>query len=434
MARKDLLMLKQKELRRLHVVHKVLQGEITQSHAAELIGLSCRQIRRIVKRIRAEGDQGIIHRSRGRESNRKLPQKLANRLIELYRRQYVDFGPTLTAEKLLERDGICVSKETVRTVLLESGDWKRSRKVQEHRQWRQRKQQCGEMLQMDGSHHDWFEGRGPKCVLMAYIDDATSRVYGRFYAYEGTIPAMDSFWRYIRKYGLPMELYADKHSTYKSPSKETELFDRNGNEIDALSQFERAMKELSVEMIHAHSPQAKGRVERLFKTLQDRLVKEMRLRGISNVSEANRFLQYYLPVYNRKFSVMAASTGDLHRPLPDGVDLQRILCIKTKRTVRNDRTIMHQRQLYQIDSVIAPGKKVIVEERLKGEMAIAFKGTVLQYRQITERPPKVVPERKPQYSPRKNTSAPYRWKELVFGKRLPSEIKQQDWREAKAAS
>jgi hypothetical protein len=306
--------------------------------------------------------------------------------------------------------------------------------VREHRQWRQRKQQCGEMLQMDGSHHDWFEGRGPKCVLMAYIDDATSRVYGRFYAYEGTIPAMDSFWRYIRKYGLPMELYADKHSTYKSPSKETELFDRNGNEIDALSQFERAMKELSVEMIHAHSPQAKGRVERLFKTLQDRLVKEMRLRGISNVSEANRFLQYYLPVYNRKFSVMAASTGDLHRPLPDGVDLQRILCIKTKRTVRNDRTIMHQRELYQIDSVIAPGKTVTVEERLKGEMVIAFKGTVLQYRQITERPPKVVPQQKTQYSPRKKTASSYRWKELVFGKRLPSEIKQQDWREAKAAS
>ena len=434
MARKDLLMLKQKELRRLHVVNKAVQGEITQKKAAELSGLSERQIRRIVKRIRSEGDQGIIHRSRGRQSNRKLPQKLTNRLIALYRRHYVDFGPTLAAEKFLERDGIYVSKETLRTVLLESGDWKRSRKVQEHRQWRQRKQQCGEMLQMDGSHHDWFEGRGPKCVLMAYIDDATSRVYGRFYAYEGTIPAMDSFWRYIRKYGLPMKLYADKHSTYKSPSKETELFDRNGNEIDALSQFERAMKELSVEMIHAHSPQAKGRVERLFKTLQDRLVKEMRLRGISNVSEANRFLQYYLPVYNRKFSVMAASTGDLHRPLPDGVDLQRILCIKTKRTVRNDRTIMHQRQLYQIDSVIAPGKKVIVEERLKGEMAIAFKGTVLQYRQITERPPKVVSERKPQYSPRKNTSAPYRWKELVFGKRLPSEIKQQDWREAKAAS
>src|ERR1700690_2960859 len=186
-----------------------------------------------------------------------------------------------------------------------------------------------------------------------------------------------------------------------------------GNEIDALSQFERAMKELSVEMIHAHSPQAKGRVERLFKTLQDRLVKKMGLRGIGNVSEVNRFLQYYLPIYNRKFSVMAASTGELHRPLPDGVELQRIRCIKTKRTVRNDRTIMHQRQLYQIDSVIAPGKKVIVEERLKGEMVIAFKETVLQYRQITERPPKVVSERKPQYSPRKNTSAPYRWKELV---------------------
>ncbi len=180
MARKDLLMLKQKELKRLHVVNKALQGEITQKQAAELSGLSERQIRRIVKRIRSEGDQGIMHRGRGRQSNRKLPQKLANRLIELYRRQYVDFGPTLTAEKLLERDGICVSKETVRTVLLESGDWKRSRKVQEHRQWRQRKQQCGEMLQMDGSHHDWFEGRGPWCVLMGCIDDATGRVHGNF--------------------------------------------------------------------------------------------------------------------------------------------------------------------------------------------------------------------------------------------------------------
>jgi hypothetical protein len=175
-------------------------------------------------------------------------------------------------------------------------------------------------------------------------------------------------------------------------------------------------------------------VERLFKTLQDRLVKEIRLRGIRSIAEANRFLQYYLPVYNKKFSVMAAGTGDLHRPLPDGVELQRILCIKTERTVRNDRTIMHQRQLYQIDSIIVPGKKVTLEERLNGEMVIAFKGTVLQYRQISERPPKVVSERETRYSPQKKTSAPYRWKELVFGKRLPSEMKQQDWREAKAAS
>jgi hypothetical protein len=290
------------------------------------------------------------------------------------------------------------------------------------------------MLQMDGSHHDWFEGRGPACVLMAYIDDATSRVYARFYAYEGTIPAMDSFWRYIRKYGLPMTLYADKHSTYKSTAKEPERFDRNGHEVESLSQFERAMKELSVAVIHAHSPQAKGRVERLFKTLQDRLVKEIRLRGIGNIADANRFLQHYLPVYNRKFSVVAASTGDLHRPLPEGIDLQRLLCIKTERTVRNDRTIAHERQLYQIDSMIDPGKKVTVEERLNGMMVIASKGAILQYRQITERPPMVVPEQKTHYSPRKKTASSYRWKELVFGKRLPSEIKQHDWRNAKAAS
>ena len=434
MAREDLLMLNQKELKRLHVVHKALQREITQKRAAELSGLSERQIRRIVNRIRSEGDRGIMHHGRGRQSNRKLPQKLTNRLIELYRRHYVGFGPTLAAEKLLERDGVSVSKETVRTVLLESGDWKRSRKVQEYRQWRQRKQQFGEMLQMDGSHHDWFEGRGPSCVLMAYIDDATSRVYARFYAYEGTIPAMDSFWRYLRKYGLPMKLYADKHSTYKSTAKEPERFDRNGHEVESLSQFERAMKELEVKVIHAHSPQAKGRVERLFKTLQDRLVKEIRLRGIGNITDANRFLQHYLPVYNTKFSVVAASTGDLHRPLPEGIDLQRILCIKTERTVRNDRTIAHERQLYQIDSMIDPGKKVTVEERLNGMRVIASKGALLQYRQITERPPMVVPEHKTHYSPRKKTASSYRWKELVFGKRLPSEMKQQDWRNAKAAS
>jgi hypothetical protein len=231
-----------------------------------------------------------------------------------------------------------------------------------------------------------------------------------------------------------MTLYADKHSTYKSTAKEPERFDRNGHEVESLSQFERAMKELSVAVIHAHSPQAKGRVERLFKTLQDRLVKEIRLRGIGNIADANRFLQHYLPVYNRKFSVVAASTGDLHRPLPEGIDLQRILCIKTERTVRNDRTIAHERQLYQIDSMIDPGKKVTVEERLNGMMVIASKGALLQYRQITERPPMVVPEQKTHYSPRNKTASLYRWKELVFGKRLPSEIKQQDWRNAKAAS
>jgi hypothetical protein len=383
MAGKDIIMLRQKELRRLHVIHKVLQGELSYSTAVELASLSERQIRRIVRRIQQEGDEGIRHKSRGRESNRKTSLKLKERIIGLYRQKYQGFGPTLTAEKLFEMEGIQVSKETVRTFLMESGDWQKGRKRRKYRQWRQRKEHRGEMVQMDGSHHDWFEGRGPWCVLMAYIDDATGRVYGRFYEYEGTIPAMDSFRRYIRKHGLPMQLYLDKHTTYKSTAKPTIEEEIQG--IAPMSQFERAMKELSVGVIHAHSPQAKGRIERLFGTLQDRLVKEMRLRGVSTIEEANRFLQEFLPVYNRKFSVNAVSKEDLHRPVHLGTNLDKILCIKTNRTVRNDHTIAHEGKLYQIEESTL-GKKVTVEKRIDGKMLIVCQGKVLLYQQITERP------------------------------------------------
>jgi transposase len=383
MAERDIVMLRQKELRRLHVIHKVLEGELTQVEASELTSLSERQIRRIVKRIEQEGDEGIRHRSRGRESSRKMPKTQRARLIKLYRQKYQGFGPTLAAEKLLEIEGIRASKETVRVLLRESGDWQPSRKKRRHRRWRQRKEHRGEMVQMDGSHHDWFEGRGPCCVLMAYSDDATGRVYGRFYEYEGTIPAMDSFSRYIRKYGIPLSIYLDKHTTYKSTAKPTIEEELQG--IAPMSQFERAVKELGVEVIHAHSPQAKGRIERLFGTLQDRLVKEMRLRGISTMAEANRFLQEYLPVYNRKFAVKAARKGELHRPVPRGLDLDKVLCIRTDRAVGSDHTIAHNKKLYQIEEAIM-GKKVTVEERIDGKMLIVSQGKSIRYRQITERP------------------------------------------------
>jgi transposase len=189
------IMVHQRELKRLHVVRKVIEGTLTQKDAANLVSLTERQVRRIVKRIREEGNEGICHRSRGKPSRRKLPFK--ERIVQLYRKTYPDFGPTLFTEKLAEREGIAVSRETVRTWLMEDGLWQKHRKRKAHRQWRERKNHCGEMLQMDGSHHDWFEGRGSKCVLMGYIDDATGRVYGRFYDYEGTIPAMDSFKGYI---------------------------------------------------------------------------------------------------------------------------------------------------------------------------------------------------------------------------------------------
>jgi transposase len=376
MAGGDIIMVRQRELKRLHVISKVMAGALTQRDAATLISLSERQIRRIVKRIREEGDEGIRHRSRGRPSHRKLPFK--DTIVQLYRKRYPDFGPTLFTEKLKEREGITVSRETVRTWLLEADEWKRYRRRKPHRQWRERKDHYGEMLQMDGSHHDWFEGRGPRCVLVAYIDDATGSAYGRFYGYEGTIPAMDSFKRYITTYGLPMSVYVDKHTTYKSWARRDEF-----HETEPISQFGRALQELGVKMLHAHSPQAKGRIERLFKTFQDRLVKEMRLRGLSTLPQANRFLASYLPVYNRRFSVPPKKKENLHRTVT--VDLDTVLCIKTERTLKNDHTIQHNGTLYQIEDRIR-AKKVMVEELIDGRMRIRDKGGIVAFHEIVQRP------------------------------------------------
>ncbi len=377
--------MRQRDLKRLHVIGKVLEGSLTQKQAAEVVSLSERQIRRIIRRIEVEGDKGIQHRSRGRQSNRKLPKKLTARILKLYQEKFQGFGPTLAAEKMLELEDIAVSKETLRTWLIEAGQWQKGRKVRAHRQWRERKSNFGEMLQLDGSHHDWFDGRRPKCVLMAYIDDATSRVYARFYEYEGTIPAMDSFKRYIKKYGIPMSIYMDRHTTYKStaePSIEDEV-----NGTTPLSEFGRALTELEVEIIHAYSPQAKGRIERLFKTLQDRLVKEMTIKGISTIDEANRYLDVYLAAHNKRFAVKAKERKDLHRNIPKGLDLDKILCIKTARALRNDFTIAHNRKLYQIEESVKT-KEVIVQERVDGSMFIMHNGIRLAFREITARPEK----------------------------------------------
>jgi len=389
MAEEDMIMVRQRELKRLHVIEKVQEGMIKQVEAAEILSLSGRQIRRIVKRIRDEGSRGIIHRSRGRASNRRISEKIKERVIDLYRSQYKDFGPTLASEKLLERNGIRINDETLRMWLLGTGDWKKVRRRRRHRQWRERKRHAGEMVQMDGSHHDWFEGRGPWCVLMGYIDDATGTVFGRFYGYEGTIPAMDSCKRYLRKYGLPLSVYVDRYKTYKStakPSLEDELNDR-----ESLSDFERALKELGVQVKHANSPQAKGRIERLFGTLQDRLVKEMRLRGIKTIEQANVFLEEYLAIYNRRFSVKSWERDDLHRPLERGVDLDGILCIKTERTLRNDFTVAHNKKLYQVEDHLR-GSKVMVQDRLDGSLVMTYKGQRLRFKEIPARPPKEHPE------------------------------------------
>jgi transposase-like protein len=383
MAGEDMIMARQGELKRLHVIQKVLERVVKQVEAAEMLFLSPRQIRRIVKRIKIEGDRGIIHKSRGKPSNRRIPGKIRDRVIRLYRTQYQDFGPTLATEKLLERDEVGISDETLRRWLIETGDWKKTRKHRGHRRWRERKPHYGEMLQMDGSHHDWFEGRGPWCVLMGYIDDATGKVFARFYDYEGTIPAMDSFKRYSKKYGLPMKVYLDKHTTYKSTAKPT--IQDELNNVEPLSQFERALKELGVEVIHANSPQAKGRIERLFRTFQDRVVKEMRLRGIRTLEEANQFLEEYLPLYNKRFSVCPKEKDNFHRPLPKGLALDTILCVKTERSLRNDFTVAHNKKLYQIEDTVRAAK-VVVQERIDGSMRMIYRDQSLRFKEIIERP------------------------------------------------
>lgn len=383
MAREGIIMATQEELRRLHVIEKVLEGGLKQIEAAEILCLSSRQLRRMVKRVKTEGQRGIVHRSRGRPSNRKKPDQLRERVIRLYKRSYKGFGPTLACEKLLERDGLSISDETLRRWLLESGDWRRVRKARRHRQWRERQGHPGEMVQMDGSHHAWFEDRGEPCVLMGYIDDANGKVFGRFYEYEGTMPAMDSFKRYIRRRGLPLRVYLDGHSTYKSTAKPTIQEELEG--VEPLSEFERALKELGVEVSHAHSPQAKGRIERLFRTFQDRVIKEMRLRRIRTIEEGNRFLAEYLLVYNKRFSVRPREKEDLHRALPKGLDLHAILCIKTERTLRNDFTVAHNHKLYQIEEA-TKATKVIVQDRMDGSIKITYQGQPLRFREIIERP------------------------------------------------
>ena len=414
MAREDRIMASQEELKRLHVIRKVLERVIKRVRAAEILSLSCRQVGRLAKRVKGEGDRGIVHRSRGKPSNRRFDDQVKARVIKVYRERYKGFGPTLAAEKLLEGQRIEVSDETLRKWLMGSGDWKKVRKKGVHREWRERKGHFGEMVQMDGSHHDWLEGRGPACVLMGYIDDATGRGFGRFYGYEGTLPAMDSFGRYIRRYGIPLKVYLDKHTTYKSNGKPTLEEELAG--IEPLSEFERALKELGVEVIHAHSPQAKGRIERFFGTLQDRLVKEMRLRGIQSLEEANLFLEEYWPKFNRKFAVDAKEKEDLHRSVPRGLKLEDVFCIKAKRALRNDFTVAYNRRLYQVEDSIR-ASNVMIHEGLDGSIRLKYKGRLLKIREIASRPPAERNERV-RLTPKKRYVLPkgHYYRNFTFGK------------------
>jgi len=385
----DELRMSRKERDRLKVMAALVEGRLKQVEAGRLLRLSVRQVRRIAQRYRAEGDAGLVHRSRGRLPNNRIPDRVHRRTLALVRRQYADFGPTLAAEKLSERDGIEVSRETLRGWMVEAGLWTVRRRKVRHHTWRPRRPCFGELVQMDTSEHAWFEGRvEAEPVLVTMIDDATSRVRMRFYPSDTTEANLDLLGRYLRRHGRPLALYVDRNSIFhvnRPASRQEALAGR-----EAQTQFGRALRELGIENIPASSPQAKGRVERSFGTEQDRLVKELRLRGISDIEAANAYLDAeYLPMRNRRFGVRPARSVDAHRRLT-GYDLGAILSVQTTRTVTNDYTIRFRNQVLQIQrrSIRAGLRKakVLVEQRLDGSVKLRWQGRYLRYHRVLPRP------------------------------------------------
>jgi transposase len=369
----------QRERDRLRVMSLVLEGQRRQKEAAALLKLTVRQVRRLQRRLEAQGDKGVVHRLRGRPSNRRHADTVRQRAIEIYRGEMGDFSLAMAAEKLQER-GIAVPPRTLRDWLTPQGLWKPRRKGQAHRQWRQRRACLGELVQADGSHHDWLEGRGPWMVLLAFIDDATSKVTARFYEGETTEAYMDLLRRYLRKRGRMAALYVDRDSIFRA--EDHDPYDPR----PVMTQFSRALKELEIDLILAYSPQAKGRVERLFQTAQDRLVKELRLAGATTMAQANRVLEkVFLPWFNRWCGVKPASPNDAHRPLHPSMRLDSILSLQVQRTVSSDYTIRLDNQMYQLHKPALAGLrggKVTIEQRLDGTMHIRFKKTYLAYHPI----------------------------------------------------
>jgi hypothetical protein len=320
----------------------------------------------------------LIHRLRGQPSNRRLDPKLRRRVLQVYRKDFPDFGPTFAAEKLAER-GLEVSPDTLRRWLLDEGLWQRRRRREQHRSRRPRRACFGELVQMDTSIHDWTEGRGEDMVLIHMIDDATSHLLARFYDADTVLNHFDLLERWLAAYGRPVALYTDRHSIFEPQDKGQAL-------PDAETQFGRALRELAIELICAHSPQAKGRVERSFGTAQDRLVKEMRLAKVETIVQANALLDGgLLAKHNRLFSVSPREVRDAHRVLGTAFNLAAILSLQEQRTVANDYTVRFENRYYQLDKPIYPGErggKVVVEVRLDGSMAIRFKGNYLKYHEI----------------------------------------------------
>jgi len=383
------LVMNRRERERLVVLSRVKDRELSRRDAAAVLSLSLRQVHRLYLRYLSEGDGGLVHRARGKPSVRRIDVQERARALALYRSTYQGFGPTLLAEKLGADHGVWVSHDTVRRWLISEGLLERSRKGRRSRRRRIRKQKFGQMVQMDGSPHDWFEGRGPRCCLMVVIDDATGQMRGRFYQSETLAAAMEMFGCWCDEFGIPQSLYVDRAGIYRADREPT--LDEIKSKRKPLTQFGRAMKELEVRLILAQSPQAKGRVERANGTLQDRLVKEMRLARISSIEQANAWLASsgFFQKLSERFGVKPIDSADAHRPVV--MDLSSsVLCVKEKRSVSLDGCLQWQGQILQLNGARVGLQQVELWQQMDGTLRIIDGGKRLSFAPWTA-PPKIRP-------------------------------------------
>jgi transposase len=422
----EILIMSGKERKRMVVLAEVKRGKLSVAAAGRLLGVCYRQAKRIWRRFKEKGDAGLVHRNRGKPGPRRKTAKLRGQVLARYRERYPDFGPTLAAEKL-EEEGLRVDHETLRRWLVAKGLWSSGRKRQQHRSWRERRECFGQMVQMDGSHHDWFEGRRDKAVLMVMVDDATNRTRARFSEEETTRAAYDVFDGWVRKNGLPGSLYVDRDSIYRCERVATVAEQLDCQEPQ--TQFGRAMEQLGVEVIMAHSPQAKGRVERRNGLLQDRLVKELRLAGVSDLGAANEFLeQKFLPALNQRFTLAARSSVDAHRQ--GSWNLREVLSWEERRVVAKDWTVAWANRWFQIEAqhevLSLAGRRVTVRQLRCGTVQMLYNGVKLRWKELPNRPQSVaVPQRvgRIEFSKPSDTH-PWRQDGAAFGKEF--------WRSEKA--
>jgi transposase len=386
----ETLMMSRKERNRITIMVGVKAKELSQVQAAELLGVSYRQAKRVWRRYQDEGDAGLVHRLRGKPGLRHKALTLRVQVLaRCAEERYADFGPTLLAEELAKA-GLVVDHDTLRRWLLAEGNRTVRRRRQQHRQWRERKPCFGALVQLDGSHHDWFEGRRGKCVLMVMVDDATNRIRVRFSEEETTRASYDLLEVWVRQHGLPGAVYVDRDSIYRCEGPSSVADQLAGKERQ--TQFGRAMSQLEVELILAHSPQAKGRVERMNGVLQDRLVKALRLAGINDLESANRFVdETYLAEFNRRFGRVAASPLDAHRGVPR--NLNEVLSWEEERVVQRDWTVACEGKWYQLDrqheALSLCGRKVVVRTLRDGLVQLAYRGRKLQWKELPKRPERV---------------------------------------------